>query len=132
MKQLRVAPYRRDETPVPSSVASAALAYGSLFSFSFSFSGDRAFTKHLRAARAALAAVIDKEGDAWRVREDGGVVLMDDAHHAALVRAVDQALSQGVPGPLLEAFDDLVDWLAGAQAVDPNAIVKRAAKKATL
>lgn len=125
MKQLRVAPYKRDDADIPPSVASAALAYGPLFSGATRFSGDRAFAKHIRAARRALAVVIESEGAAWRVRERGGVVLLEDAHHAALVNAVDQALSQGVPGMLLEAFDDLVEWLSSAPTVDPNATSRK-------
>ena len=130
MKELRVPSYSptAQNGAVPEPVrAITALRFG-LFpegAALFRFSGGKDFIRNLRQARKALDAAFEVErngqAETWRVRPAGGRVRMDNAHHAALRTALEQALQQGVPSTLIDGLDAAVDWLASAQEIDPNA-----------
>ena len=139
MKDLRVQPYTVTDNPedLPDSVqAVVALRFGLFPSGGqalYRFSGDRDFMKNLRAARRAHDSAFKIEkisgGTTSSVRRGGCRILMDNAHHAALVSALDQAIQQGIPNTLIDGMDCASEWLRGAMEVDPNKTAKPAKAK---
>jgi hypothetical protein len=129
MKELRIAAYTKETAidELPDSVrAVSALRFG-LFPESvalFRFSGNKEFVRDLRQAKKALTTAfrVEQQGSSssWSVKTGGCYIRMDSAHHAALVRALDQAFEQGIPSTLMDGLDLAVDWLKGATEVDPN------------